>query len=383
MSVKGQGIAGAPSRRCRRRSVEDLQRPLKSVATENYDETVQNRVARSMIQGEDCDGFRRSNLSHLKHAYFSPATFNKKLVDEDPWLPDKGFPHSNDKSHSGSFYPLSEKNRLWEGDVFGHQEESDLLHTTKCSFGRYEKDTMDEFSSENRAFCQPFCSRKQSFSTSCSPKGGSGESWLGVHHDFDLHVQSSNSFEDADFFGEMESAAPVQDLSAQGSVTEEGAEKLKMQPPAPEKIIQVPTDNNNMTPESRTAEDANSKDCGISFSTRRKTMPQHTMAYSSDEDVTETSFLTKIHYESCEEVIAEELQGSVPAKRQQNPKASTGDAVCFLAGRLDGELHKGPIPKAVPLEPSCQVMMVERYVLQLLCLAKGKAVLQDATEKLL
>jgi len=306
MSVRDQRIADVPSRRCRRRFVEDLQRPLESNATENYDERVHNRVARSMRQGEDCDGFRRSNLSHVERAYFSPVTFNEKLVDEDPWLPDKGFPYSNNKSHSGSFYPLSEKNRFWEAGLSGHHEESDLLCSTKCSYGRYEKDTRDEFSSENRASFQPFCSRKQSFNISCFPKASSGESWLGVHHDFEPHIHSSNSFEVADFFGETESAASIQDFSAQGSVTEEGAEKPKTQPPAPEKIIQVPTDSNNINPESRTAGDASSKDSGGLFGTAKNPIPHDAMAYSSDEDVTETSIAMKIHDESDKEVIAEE-----------------------------------------------------------------------------
>lgn len=319
-------------------------------AKEDYDEGMWNVRGTTLRQGEECilsDKHMRSGSSRSKSAFFAQAPVDEY---EGCCMFEEELPLPKMSSLPGSFLAPFEKKQCWREDPTSLYTEADC-HRSKSSFEGFEKDTPNEFSSENLLFQQPFFS-KQSCYTSSILKSVYGESLLGAS-DFEVHVQSSNSSKS---FGDIESAFPAPELSAQESVTEEGGDRSKSQPSFPEKLIQVSTESKNTTPESRLpTQETTLKDYSGSYNVTNngisKEVTAHPLKAGSDNNSDdELNFPTK------------ELLGSTPVLCQQ------------VKGKdADDDNLKGSEPKTMLNDPCYQLMTVERYVLRLFSVPNGKA----------
>lgn len=276
MSVGSARTADMPSARQRLRYGKDLNMLSKSNEKEDYEGGMWNTMPPTLRRGQKYKLSRkhtRSGSSHLKSAVSLQAAVNEYdgycLFEEES-------PLHKMNSHSGSFFsPFEENQHMRRQGSFGPNTKANF-HRSKCSFESSEKDTFHEFSSENFAFHQPFCS-KQSCNNSFIAKTDYGENSPGAC-DFEIHVPSSNSSE---VFGDTESAFSAPELSAQGSVTEEGGDTTKNQPPCPEKLIQVSTEYKYTAPESRLpTREASSKD----YDRSEDGLSQEVIAHASETD---------------------------------------------------------------------------------------------------
>ncbi|KMT05570.1 hypothetical protein BVRB_7g168140 isoform C [Beta vulgaris subsp. vulgaris] len=361
-AVGSARTADMPSARQRLRYGKDLNMLSKSNEKEDYEGGMWNTMPPTLRRGQKYKSSRkhtRSGSSHLKSAVSSQAAVNEYdgycLFEEES-------PLHKMNSHSGSFFsPFEENQHMRIQGSFGPNTKANF-HRSKCSFESSEKDTFREFSSENFAFHQPFCS-KQSCNNSFIAKTDYGENSPGAC-DFEIHVPSSNSSE---VFGDTESAFSAPESSAQGSVTEEGGDTTKNQPPCPEKLIQVSTEYKYTAPESRLpTREASSKD----YDRSEDGLSQEVIAHASETDAdNELKSPTK------------ETNGNIPVLCEQKVKVCL-NTDGYFEGDNDafGNNLKGPEPKPLLIDPCYQLMTVERYVLKLFGVPKGKAAVWNAVK---
>ncbi|KAK9726621.1 hypothetical protein RND81_05G227300 [Saponaria officinalis] len=382
-AVKGRNVAGMPSERHTRRYNEDLPWQLNSNGKGNFQEEVEDILAGTK-RGDDCDRsrkYRRSNAGHIKSAYISRTTVNENYCLEDSWLFEEEFPLGNTDTNPDPFISTSWRNRHRGrgGDPFNTNVQADLLNSSHCQFGMFDNNTRGELSPENVEFSQPFDS-KQSFNTSFPVGGTCRESSRGVYHNINIPHQSSTSEDVVDFFGDTEAVFPVPELSAQGSVTEEVGDKPESNP---EKITKISRQNVNTSQVSKsTAEETNIKENGSSNCKERNDIHQVMVTNTSEEDAEETSLSVRIQHESEDESNTKELHRSIPGLSQRNLKVSVGDVGTSGAKPVNDENLKRFEAKTRPIQPSCQVMTVERYVFQLFCVSQGTSAMWDTTSRL-
>ncbi|XP_074282632.1 uncharacterized protein LOC141607164 isoform X2 [Silene latifolia] len=384
-AVRGRKVAGMPSERRVRRYDEDLPWHLNSNAKENLHEELQDIMTRENRRAKECNRsrkYQRSNAGHTKSAYISQNMLNERFHVEDSWLPESEFPLGNTDTIPGIFIPASSKSRHRSPrrDPFGTiNVQDDPPNTSGYRSGIFEKKTPGQFSAENIPFFQSFCPR-QSFTTSFSMGGRYKESSCGVRDDLNIPVQSPNSADVADCFGDTEAAFPVPELSAQGSVTHEVGDKQKSKS---EKINENSAESMNTSNESKsTGEETNIKENGTSFCKEKNSNHKVIFTNSSEEDAEETSPPVIIQHEFDDELNTKELQGNIPGLYQQNLKASVAEVSCFVTKSVDDDKLKGFEMKTSLIESSCQVMTVERYVFQLFCVSQRKAAMWDTTKRL-
>ncbi|KAL9228358.1 hypothetical protein vseg_003948 [Gypsophila vaccaria] len=380
-AVRGRNVAGMPSERHTRRYSEDLPWQSNSNGKGNFQEV--DDIIAGDIRGEEFDRsrkYRRSNSGHTKSAYISRTTVNENYCLEDSWLFEEEFPLGNTDANTGRFNSASRRNghRDPGRGPFDTHVQADLPNSFHSPFGMFDSTARGEFSPDNIAFSQPFDS-KQSFNTSFPVGGTCRESSRGVYPNINIPRQSSNA-EDVDFSGDTEAAFPAPELSAQGSVTEEVGDKPERNP---EKITNISHQNMNTSQVSKSTA-RNIKKNGNSVCKEKYDIHQVMVTNTPEEDGEETSPPAMIQHESEDELYTKELHRSIPGLCQQNLKdtVSLGDVGASVTNPVDDKNHRGFESKTRLIQPSCHVMTVERYVLQLFCVSQGTAAIWDTTKRI-
>ncbi|GAB4851464.1 hypothetical protein Ancab_030866 [Ancistrocladus abbreviatus] len=369
--MRSEGIADTPPVRGSRRCSKALHGSLENAASRNnYPYRTRDVVA----QEGRCEGSGKfnmtSNPSRVEQAYFPEPSFMSKLGHDDCWSFEDRLPsvsiNSHLHSHLGSFYQSSKKDdnsprcTAWADNQINRHTVPDLHFNSEMSFGRSKHDTsvgctpLDDPSG-------PLFSSVQSFNSSFFSKSGRGRNRQDI--DFEINVESSESSEVAGLYKDME--LPTSELSGKGSVSKAEGNKSKGQMSdrenfKPEKEMCM--GNNSVTSENR-GEMVNSNSNQGSVVQNDKDVIQVKVYNSGDAE--ESSVSLKVADKSDSSSVNEkESQSDTLALSQHKIKdpdvdGSEGSSIASEEEEMS-------------VEPSGQLMMLESYILQFLCVQKAK-----------
>ncbi|XP_059646664.1 uncharacterized protein LOC132293271 isoform X7 [Cornus florida] len=390
-AVRGKASENPPSNSMTRqnsiRHGSDLRSPTNKCGEKNtyYKEAYRNNMD-SPQQGEDINGpqkFRQISNSS-RPAHYSHTNFQKEFGPHDSWLYEEGYNSVDIKSGLSSFCQTSDtKKRASSGcklsseDLFGAFPVPELHFNAQSPFGSSKHNISAEcspcgsFFSEKHAFCQPF-SPVNSNETPIFSNIGSRLSKPNLSPASNIEGGCQDSFHVSASHTEREfSNIPVQE-----SVRKDWENKSEIQPTECRKFEQqkdICTGSNGLSSENRKQMDdvdfeENSSGCGEATD-RTPEMTESIKATCCPVDAEETSSSVKIP-DKCEANIDKKInrnvaRTSLPCQNGCREIENSGPK-----GKVDGKGQNNSV------DPSYPVMMLESYVLQLLCVQK---VLKDAS----
>ncbi|CAL5386283.1 unnamed protein product [Camellia sinensis] len=400
-AVRGKATNRSPSDSVARQNIRRYGKDIRSPANKC---SVENIYAKDR-RYEKSDNFhewkkidepgkftKMRNPSSSNPAHYSNTTSQKKLRPENSCLFEEGYISADRDSGFGSFCRTSGAKKrassgpmCWTEDHFGAYPLPELHANAKSSFARSIHNVLPElspsgsFSSEKLGFCQPY-SNVHSYETPVFSTIGSGRSKPNLHMDSNVEVRPQDSFpvsgshRDAEFFC----------VSVEESVSKNGGNRSEI---LPTDCIQfelqkdIGIGSNELSSENgQSLEASGSKDNCSDCNEAKGLIPklEGQKATGSPEHAEEISSSVKIRckFEGNidEKECHNDTQTSLPC---QNGSIETEDS-----GRKERKLEsKGQDNTSA--NPSCQVMMLESYVLQLLCVQKvlNEASVQGTAKK--
>ncbi|KAI8016121.1 hypothetical protein LOK49_LG05G01535 [Camellia lanceoleosa] len=332
------------------------------------------------------------NPSSSNPAHYSNTTSQKKLRPEDSCLFEEGYISADRDSGFGSFCRTSGAKKrassgrmCWNEDPFGAYPLPELHANAKSSFARSIQDALPElspsgsFSSEKLGFCQPY-SNVHSYETPVFSTIGSGRSKPNLHMDSNVEVRPQDSFPVSGSHRDAEFLC----ASVEENVSKNGGNRSEIQPTD---CIQfelqkdIGIGSNELSSENgQSLETSGLKDNCSDCNEAKGLTPEleERKATGSPEHAEEISSSVKTRYK---------FEGSTDEKECHNDTQTClpcqkGSIETEDSGRKERKLEsKGRDNTSV--NPSCQVMMLESYVLQLLCVQKvlKEASVQDTAKK--
>ncbi|XP_028056631.1 uncharacterized protein LOC114260669 isoform X7 [Camellia sinensis] len=400
-AVRGKATNRSPSDSVARQNIRRYGRDIRSPANKC---SVENIYAKDR-RYEKSDNFhewkkidepgkftKMCNPSSSNPAHYSNTTSQKKLRPENSCLFEEGYISADRDSGFGSFCQTSGAKKrassgpmCWTEDHFGAYPLPELHANAKSSFARSIHNVLPElspsgsFSSEKLGFCQPY-SNVHSYETPVFSTIGSGRSKPNLHMDSNVEVRPQDSFpvsgshRDAEFFC----------VSVEESVSKNGGNRSEI---LPTDCIQfelqkdVGIGSNELSSENGQSLEAsgskdNCSDCNEAKGLTPKLEGRKAMVSPEHAEEISSSVKIRCKFEGSidEKECHNDTQTSLP---RQNGSIETEDS-----GRKERKLEsKGQDNTSV--NPSCQVMMLESYVLQLLCVQKvlNEASVQGTVKK--
>ncbi|CAL5388342.1 unnamed protein product [Camellia sinensis] len=400
-AVRGKATNRSPSDSVARQNIRRYGRDIRSLANKC---SVENIYAKDRHY-EKSDNFhewkkidepgkftKMCNPSSSNPAHYSNTTSQKKLRPEDSCLFEEEYISADRDSGFGSVCRTSGAKKrassgpmCWTEDPFGAYPLPELHANAKSSFARSIHNVLPEllpsgsFSSEKLGFCQPY-SNVHSYETPVFSTIGSGRSKPNLHMDSNVEVRPQDSFPVSGSHRDAEFLC----VSVEESVSKNGGNRSEI---LPTDCIQfelqkdVGIGSNELSSENgQSLEASGSKDNCSDCNEAKGLTPklEGRKAMGSPEHAEEISSSVKIRckFEGSidEKECHNDTQTSLP---RQNGSIETEDS-----GRKERKLEsKGQDNTSV--NPSCQVMMLESYVLQLLCVQKvlNEASVQGTVKK--
>ncbi|CAK9139873.1 unnamed protein product [Ilex paraguariensis] len=327
-----------------------------------YAKETQSKKRDILQQGENMGGqgtfTSLANAPSLAPAHYSASTFQTKSGSDDGWL-FEGY-----ASGSGVQHSASSASQFSTEDTFGDYPVPKLHVDATASFEKSKHDAPAKYSP-----CNSFFPGKLAFSQSHKntsfPNTRSGLSKPKLLPDFNMECISQDSFHVLGGLGEME----FPKTTVQGSVCKVGAKTSEILPTDGGKFERkddVCNWSHSLSSEAGKAMEASDSvnNCSHSKEPEDGTPEMETLkATCSPENAEETSSSVD---------ILDKSDGSIDEKKYRK---DTQASVSCQNGCKDMEIEEsGPIEgrngskgEKNSGDPSCQVMMLESYVLQLLC----------------
>ncbi|KAI8574099.1 hypothetical protein RHMOL_Rhmol01G0328500 [Rhododendron molle] len=376
-----------------RRHGNDTCSPANKCSSEKYAKVRPYEKSDDLFEGKKINGAQKfakiCNLLNPNQAHFSNALFHKKLGPEDSFSCEEGYisakmdsGFSSFRQTSGSEKCASAHPKIWTKDPFGAYPLPGAHVNVKSSFERSKHDVLHElspagkFSSEKLAICEPY-DHDNSYDTPIFSSIGSRRCKRSIFTDSKVEGRPQDLFpvegsqKDAEFLHVPVEVSVAKDGENRSEKQQSGCAKVELQ-------NDICMGSNDLSSENgQSLEASESKDNCSDCKEAWDLIPEmeNQKADGSPQHAEEISSFVKIGHKFDDIIDEKAYHNDVQTSLLQQNEST---AVTHLGVRVDdsGAKEMRLESKGRNIDPSCQVMMLESYVLQLLCVQK---VLKEAS----
>ncbi|KAI8574102.1 hypothetical protein RHMOL_Rhmol01G0328500 [Rhododendron molle] len=397
ISVRNNANKRSPSNSVARQNIRrhgnDTCSPANKCSSEKYAKVRPYEKSDDLFEGKKINGAQKfakiCNLLNPNQAHFSNALFHKKLGPEDSFSCEEGYisakmdsGFSSFRQTSGSEKCASAHPKIWTKDPFGAYPLPGAHVNVKSSFERSKHDVLHElspagkFSSEKLAICEPY-DHDNSYDTPIFSSIGSRRCKRSIFTDSKVEGRPQDLFpvegsqKDAEFLHVPVEVSVAKDGENRSEKQQSGCAKVELQ-------NDICMGSNDLSSENgQSLEASESKDNCSDCKEAWDLIPEmeNQKADGSPQHAEEISSFVKIGHKFDDIIDEKAYHNDVQTSLLQQNEST---AVTHLGVRVDdsGAKEMRLESKGRNIDPSCQVMMLESYVLQLLCVQK---VLKEAS----